>query len=275
MIADRRAAKRHDDVGRMRERGLGAFRDLRAVVGRDSQIEDRRAFGLRHGRDAVAVRRHDLVRLRRVAGRDELVPGRQDRHHRPADDGKGGVVGCSGEGEGGGVEHPAGVEQHVAFGEVEPGAPDVPSGLDGFDGGNRVVFGPLGILLDQDGIGAGGKRRAGEDPDGFSGTDCACETAAGRGFADHLKPRRHRRDVGGAHGIAVHGGRVEGRLRAQSGDRLCQDPEGGIVDRHGLGGKRSGIGQEPLKRVVDRHQRHQTIRPRCSRRTYRRSWRRA
>ena len=75
-----------------------------------------------------------------------------------------------------------------------------------------------GVLLDHDGVGAGRDDAAGEDARGLAGAHLALERMAGRDLARDLERHRHARHIGGAHRIAVHGGEIGRRLRAQRRD---------------------------------------------------------
>ena len=82
------------------------------------------------------------------------------------------------------------------------------------------------------------------------------EAAAGRRLALQPQPRRGHRDVGRAHGVAVHCRSGEGRLGAQGEERLGEDAVRRLADRHGFG--RSGLdaGQQALQCRVDGQQGH-------------------
>ena len=78
-----------------------------------------------------------------------------------------------------------------------------------------------GVLLDDDGIGAGGQRRAGEDAHGLArGRRCRRRDGRRRPAPITASVAGSLRDVGRAHGVAVHGGGIERRLRQQRGERL-------------------------------------------------------
>ncbi len=62
------------------------------------------------------------------------------------------------------------MKQRRALGEIEAGGADVAAGGDRLADDDGIAVG-LGILLDQDGVGAGRNRRAGEDADGLAGPD--------------------------------------------------------------------------------------------------------
>src|SRR3546814_4427190 len=79
----------------------------------------------------------------------------------------------------------------IAGGEVEAGRAHVVAGLAGFLHDNRTLargaVTGLGVLLDDDGVGALGQRRAGKDAHRLAGRHLAVEEAAGRHRADHLQ----------------------------------------------------------------------------------------
>ena len=70
--------------------------------------------------------------------------------------------------------------------------------------------------------------------------------------------------VSGAHRVAVHGGRREGRLRQARGDVFREDAAEAIGERHTLGRQRLDTGQEPRHRLVDRKKAHPFARARQS-----------
>ena len=92
---------------------------------------------------------------------------------------------------------------------------------------------------------------------GLAGSHRSGESAARRRLADHREATRRSRHVRAAGGIAVHGGGVERRLRAQRHQRLGQNPVISLGKRDGFGGQRHGVAEKARQRVVDRHQRHQ------------------
>jgi len=98
----------------------------------------------------------------------------------------------------------------------------------GHGGNNHLVAVPQGVFLDDHRVGAGGNRRAGENPHRLSRLDDAGEAPARRAFADDLQPSR---SVGGAHRPAVHGRSGEGGLVAGGDDIGGQDPAQGLGQR--------------------------------------------
>ena len=126
---------------------------------------------------------------------------------------------------------PPGVKQHLALGEIEPGAPDIASqrrALGHLDG----VAVALGVFLDDDRVGAFGQRRAGEDARGLALAKHPAKPGPGRDFGDDAQRCRHRRDIGGAHGIAVHRRGGEGRLGAARGEVFGQHAAHRVGNRH-------------------------------------------
>ena len=117
-----------------------------------------------------------------------------------------------GEHEGGRVEAPAGGEQHLALGEVDAPAAHVRALLDAFADENRVAV-ALGVLLDDDGVGALRQRRTREDAHGLAAAEGAGEALPGRRLADHGETLRQARQIRRAERIAVHGRRGKRRLR--------------------------------------------------------------
>jgi hypothetical protein len=92
----------------------------------------------------------------------------------------------------------------------------------------------------------------------LSKADLAREGATGVRFTDHLENGRHRGDIGGAHGIAVHRRSVERRLGQICGDVLGQDAVGGGEEVDALGAERRCAIEDAPQRLVDGKQRHLT-----------------
>ena len=67
-----------------------------------------------------------------------------------------------------------------------PATPDVAAGPDRLGRGDQIAV-AAGVFLNEDGVGAVGQRRAGEDPHGVARTANALKAAPGRGFADDAK----------------------------------------------------------------------------------------
>ena len=93
------------------------------------------------------------------------------------------------------------------------------------------------------------------------GSDLAVEGMAGGDLADHRQRRRRLRDIGGAHGIAVHGGDGGRRLRAQRRQILGQHAAERLVERRPLGRQRLGAREHARQGFGDRHQRHRLSPP--------------
>ena len=114
----------------------------------------------------------------------------------------------------------------------------------------------VGVLLDDDRVGAGRQHAAGEDARRLAGAD-ACPA---NGWPAATSPislsRAGTRDVGGAHRIAVHGGDVGGRLRAQRREIGGEHAAVRLGERRGLGRQRLGPREHAGERLGDRHQRH-------------------
>ena len=110
------------------------------------------------------------------------------------------------------------------------------------------------VLLDDDGVGAGRHHAAGEDARGLSGADLAVERPARRDLADQLQRRRHLRDIGGAHRIAVHRRHVGRRLGAQRRDIGGQHAAFGFDQRRVLARQRLDAIEHAGERVSDQQQ---------------------
>ena len=116
---------------------------------------------------------------------------------------------------------------------------------------SRVVFSWITMVS-----APGGTHAAGEDARRFAGADRALERMPGGDFADELEPRRRGRDIGGAHRIAVHGGDVGRRLRAQRREVGGEHAAVRVRERRGFGRQRLGVREHARERLRDRHQRH-------------------
>ena len=156
-----------------------------------------------------------------------------------------------------GVEPAAGAQQHVAL----RGSRRPPCGC--WRRARRLAHGErvavaLGVLLDDDGVGA---LRARGAPVKMR-TASPAPTAAGEGppgapRRSRASVGRHRRDVGGAHRVAVHGGGIERRLRQASRPRAR--PARGRRRRAGRRSRRrsaSTPSRMRAQRLVDGEQRH-------------------
>ena len=96
----------------------------------------------------------------------------------------------------GGAEPQTGRKQHLALAEILARGAHVPAERFGLEGGDAAGLGPR-VFLHQDRIGALGKRRAGEDPDGLAGFESAPKTATCRAFADEGERDRRCRNIHG------------------------------------------------------------------------------
>ena len=90
-----------------------------------------------------------------------------------------------------GVRRLPGVQQHVALGEIEPGAADIGAELGALAHLDPVAV-ALGVFLDHDRVGAVGQRRAGEDARRLARAERAAEPGAGRDLGDDLAGSRAR-----------------------------------------------------------------------------------
>ncbi len=108
-------------------------------------------------------------------------------------------------------------QQHVAWREIEPGAADVPARRR-WPVDRRSTRSPSRASCFP-GSRPCRRRRARTPPvkmrTASPAPTRARERMAGRDLADQPQPRRHARDVGGAHRVAVHRRDVGRRLRAQ------------------------------------------------------------
>ena len=257
VLADRRAAERHEDV---RASPLGredAILEGLDGVERDSKVERFPSGFLHHRADGVGVRRHDLVGSRLLSGPHQLVAGREDRDAGPAAHGQDGVPHRGGEREAFRVEPLAGREERIASAEIEPRGADVLVRAGSGPDDHGAVLG-LGVLLDRDGVCARRHRRAGKDPHRLAGRQGAGKAVARPTLAPTTRSRRrHRRGVFASHRVAVHGGSRERRLVARGAQVLGEGPPGGRGDRHPFRLDRPLDAREhPRQGLVDRQEAH-------------------
>jgi hypothetical protein len=106
------------------------------------------------------------------------------------------------------------------------------------------------------GIGAARHPAAGEAARGFAAPDGVVERPSGRDLADHLEARRRVGDVGRAHGVAVHGRHVGGRLGALRREVGGEHAMMGVDQARVLGRQRGGAGEHLGERIGDRQQCH-------------------
>jgi hypothetical protein len=211
-------------------------------------------------RQRQRVRADDLVWADRLARHHHLVAGRQDADHRPAMDEEPRPVHRRGETDVARRQARSGMEQHLALGEIEPGAAHVSAELGALDDADDVAV-ALGVFLDDDRVGAFGERRTGEDARRLALTDNPGKPGARRDFGDDAQISRHRRDIGGAHRVAVHRRDRERRLGAARGDILGEHAADRVRDRHLLGRQGFEGRQQPRQGFFDRD--HGFILPRA------------
>ena len=143
----------------------------------------------------------------------------------------------------------------VAAPEVAAGRAD--AGRAGLLGRHRhAVAARLGLLLDDDPVGAGRQRRAGEDAHRLARADAARVALAGGGGADDGK-HGARAGVLGAAGVAVHRRGVERRLVARGDDVGGEHAAGGLGERDLLDADRCEERHQPGVGFLDRDERHQ------------------
>ena len=169
----------------------------------------------------------------RAPGRDQLVAGGDDGDARPAADGHGGMAHRGGERQLAHAERASrrrgGRRPRGSRGRRGGRGGPATAGLADAD---RAVGERLGILLDQDRVGALGDRRAGEDADGLAGPIlCRRSDRPAGGRADDREACAERSAVGGADGVAVHGRGGEGRLGAPRRESVGEHAAGGLGER--------------------------------------------
>src|SRR5690606_2022347 len=153
----------------------------------------------------------DLSHARRLAGANEFVARREDRHLGPPINNDLAVShGCR-KRQLARTKTATGTEQTHALTEIAAARADM-IGLNIIALHEDVIALALRVLLDDDAVGAIGNRRTREDADGFACTHAATERMPRGRLADDFQLRRQLRDVHDAHGIAIHRGSIERRL---------------------------------------------------------------
>ncbi len=185
--------------------GLDPGSQRRRLVGGDAEVDRLAAPEPDHGGEGGGVRADDLARPRRLARPAQLVARRQDAHARSAPHGQPRLGHDGGEAQLARAHDGARGKADPARPEVEPGRANELALSDGAGEAHAAAVG-LGILLDGDGVGAGRDHPAREDAHGFAWGHLAREGMAGRCRAHHLQPPARWIEVGGADGVAVHGG---------------------------------------------------------------------
>ena len=107
----------------------------------------------------------------------------------------------------------------------------------------------LGVFLDNDGVGALRHHAASKDARRFAALKLPRERPAGGDLADDLQLHRRVDHVGGANGVAVHGGNVGWRLRAPRRERIGKDAPLGVAKRNLFSPQRGGLGEHAVERL--------------------------
>ena len=211
--ADRDAARDDEQIGALGETAPQAGQDVVEDVGRDAQVDDVGAGRRRQGPEARPVRVGDPGRPERLAGRPDLVAGRQDRDPRPPMDVDRLDAGARQQGDGRRADRACPARRascprrrSLPVARTDPpGRTTSCTSMAAGSGPGRIPAaraGPaVGVQgrrrLDRDHrIGAVGEPRAGGDPDRRPGPDHDVGREARPHLADHLEPGRAR-PVGG------------------------------------------------------------------------------
>jgi hypothetical protein len=152
-----------------------------------------------------------------------------------------------------GPEAAGGFEQRLAAMEIEPLAADE-AVWRGRLGNLDVSVVPNCVLLDDDGVGAFGNGRAGEDADGLAGLDPMRPGAPGARLADERQFCRDPFDVGCAHRVAVHRRDVAGRLVASGLEVGGERPAQRLADGDPFARQRPHARQNARFRLLDRQE---------------------
>ncbi len=235
VVADRGAADGDDDVGVPRA-GEVLVQALARVAG-DAQLLRLGAGLLGERPHAQVVGGDDLPRPRPLAGPHQLVAGGEDGNAGTAADRHRAVPHGGRQRQLARTEATARRQQRLARREVEAPGAHVALVRRALAHRDLVALADR-VLLDDDRIRAGRDRRAGEDACRLSRADGAGERMSRGRLADHGQGCRQRAHVGGTHGVAVHGGGIERRLRHERGQRLGQRAPARRLDGDRLGRQR-------------------------------------
>ena len=217
-LTDRHARGCDEDVGG-RQAPAHPLGDRLELIGSDSEIDGLAPCldHLCHQRVGVGVR--DLGRSRLGAEVRDLVPGREDRDTWATMHAHLRVSERRQEPDFGGADHAARFHDDVAGADVLTGVADVRARDDPAADRHSLTVGG-DVLLRDDGVGAFGKRRPGEDPHRLPGSQRAGRHRAGDDLADDRKLDGLAGRVLSAHGVAVHRRVRPRRNRRARDDRL-------------------------------------------------------
>ena len=221
---------------------------------------ERQGFAARlqgHAGNRQLIGGNDLIGPARLTGRDQFIPIGENGHFGPTGHGECDMAHRGGQCHIGGRQHAALTDQGIACREIKPRFADVAQPV--FVGcRDDLVIRSRDMFLQHDGIRPFGHGRAGKNADGLFGFEVACEGLTRDRFPDHLQ-RLAGVKILRAHGIAIHGRSVEGRLGAQGAERGgCHPPQSAHqINAFGRHGTRCS--QNHRERFFDRQQRHQLI----------------
>ncbi len=214
MVADRRAAERHQNVGARLAGEADAAFEFREIIAEDAKIDHFSAGVFGDGGDREIIAGDDLRGAGLGARRHKFVARSDDRHARAPRDRNCSVIHRRGEREFGGAEAHAGEERDRAFAKVEASAANMRAGRRAC---RQRAVGDDSVFLKQYRVGALRHWRAGEDAHGFSRLERRAIAVACGAFADDAQ--RPGGKVSGAQRKAVHGRDGDGRLAA-AGDKV-------------------------------------------------------
>ena len=119
-------------------------------------------------------------------------------------------------------------------------------------GEDRLIASALGVLLEDDGVGPGRHRRAGEDAARGAGGQRPIAGVARPHLIDDRQRDAGSGDVGGAHRVAVHGRVVPRGQQAPRDDRRGEHAPGGLGELDALGRARLDALEHAGEGFVDR-----------------------
>jgi hypothetical protein len=256
LLAGRDATRGQQQVVRGRSLGKRGGHGVSAIR-QDAEIGDRAAETRqrRVQREAVAV--IDLQRRKGRAGRSELVAGREQRDAQPRAHGEAVPPKRRRQADILRAQQTPGRQGERAPRHVLARRARIRPALEPRAQPHAAVGQRLGILLHHHRVRTLGHRRAGEDADRLARADRTAERLTGGHTGTDGEDRVPiGREIGVAHGVAVHGAVGEGRQIGRGDQVLGEDAPDRLMQRRAFDGRdRAEPCTQLGKRVVHRHER--------------------
>ena len=146
-------------------------------------------------------------------------------------------------------------QQHRSDVEVQAGTANERACLCGIANDDAVPI-AVGVLLNQDGVGAGRHGRSGEDANRLPGADRPAIASSRNRLANDCQFGACLFDITGADCISVHRGSREGGLLTHCREIPCKHAAARLRQSDALRPKRFGPGKDATKRFVNRNEAH-------------------